>query len=78
MLHRDALLQARPEEQERIVAALERARPRAVIRWLDPISARPEPNERGRPSGSTALDEYLDTAYEPQWRYGAYEILVPR
>lgn len=78
VLRRDALLQARPEEQERIVAALERERPRAVIRWLDPISSRPEPNERGRPSGSTALDDYLATAYEPQARYGAYEILVPR
>jgi len=78
VLRRDALLQARPEEQERIVAALEREQPRAVIRWLDPISSRPEPNERGRPSGSTALDDYLATAYEPQARYGAYEILVPR
>jgi hypothetical protein len=78
VLRRDALLQARPEEQERIVAALERERPRAVIRWLDPISSRPEPNERGRPSGSTALDDYLARAYEAQARYGAYELLVPR
>ena len=78
VLRRDALLQARPEEQTRIVAALERERPRAVIRWLDPISSRPEPNERGRPSGSTALDDYLARAYEPQARYGAYELLVPR
>lgn len=78
VLRRDALLQARPEEQERIVAALERERPRVVIRWLDPISARPEPNERGRPSGSHTLDGYLATAYEPQARYGPYEMLVPR
>ena len=78
VLRRDALLQARPEEQERIVAALERARPKAVIRWLDPVSARPEPNERGRPSGSTALDDYLARAYRRQARYGAYELLVPR
>jgi hypothetical protein len=78
VLRRDALLQARPEEQERIVAALRRERPRVVIRWLDPISARPEPNERGRPSGSRALDEYLAATYEPDARYGAYEILVPR
>jgi hypothetical protein len=78
VLRRDALLQARPEEQERIVEVLGRERPRAVIRWLDPISSRPEPNERGRPSGSTALDDYLTLAYEPQVRHGAYEILVPR
>ena len=78
VLRRDALLQARPDEQERIVAALERARPRAVIRWLDPISSRPEPNERGRPSGSRVLDEYLMQAYETAARYGPYEMLVPR
>jgi hypothetical protein len=78
VLDRDALLQAKPEEQERIVAALERARPRAVIRWLDPLSSKPEPNDRGRPSGSTALDDYLASNYEPRARYGAYEILVPR
>jgi hypothetical protein len=78
VLRRDALLQARPEEQVRIVATLERERPRAVIRWLDPISSRSEPNERGRPSGSTALDDYLARAYESRARYGAYELLVPR
>ena len=77
VLRRDALLQARPEEQERIVAALERERP-LVIRWLAPVSSRPEPNERGRPSGSRALDEYLESAYESDARYGPYEILVPR
>jgi hypothetical protein len=78
VLRRDALLQARPAEQERIVAALRRARPRAVIRWLDPISSRPERTERGRPSGSRALDEYLAAAYRPAGRFGAYEVLVPR
>ncbi len=77
VLRRDALLQAEPEEQERIVAALRRERP-LVIRWLDPISSRSEPNERGRPSGSRALDEYLAAEYRPQARYGEYEILVPR
>jgi len=78
VLRDDVLLQARPAEQERIVATLRRTRPRAIVRWTDPISSRPEPNERGRPSGSRALDEYLATAYEPQARYGAYELLVPR
>ncbi len=53
VLRRDVLLQAKPEEQRNIVAALRRAQPRVVIRWRDPESARPEPNRRGRPSGST-------------------------
>jgi hypothetical protein len=78
ILRRDVLLQARPAEQARIAAALRRARPRAVIRWLDPSSSRPEPNERGRPTGSRTLDEYLAASYRSAGRFGAYEVLVPR
>jgi hypothetical protein len=78
VLRDDVLLQARPAEQERIVAALRRAQPRAVVRWTDPISSRPEPNERGRPSGSRVLDEYLEAEYRLQERFGAYDVLVPR
>jgi hypothetical protein len=78
VLRDDVLLQAEPAEQAKIVAALRRARPRAIVRWTDPLSSRPEPNERGRPSGSRALDEYLASAYRLRARYGAYDILVPR
>ena len=78
VLFRDVLVQARPEEQERIVAALRRTRPRAVVRWTDPASSRPEPNRRGRPSGSRALDEHLAAAYRLDGRFGAYDVLVPR
>jgi len=76
VLHRDVLLQARPAEQEKIVAALRRARP-VVIRWTDPASSKPEPNRRGRPSGSRALDEYLNSAYREDSRFGSYVVLVP-
>jgi hypothetical protein len=78
VLHRDVLLQARPAEQARIVAALERARPKVVIRWTDLASERPEPNRRGRPSGSRALDDYLAGAYRLDARIGRYDVLVPR
>jgi hypothetical protein len=78
VLHRDVLLQAKPDEQQNIVDALEAQRPRAIIRWTAPESARPEPNRRGRPSGSTILDDYLNSAYRPDARYGDYLILVPR
>ena len=78
VLSRDVSLQARPAEQARIVAALERERPAAVVRWTDPVSARPEPNDRGRPSGSRALDEYLARAYRLDGRFGSYDVLVPR
>ncbi len=78
VLRRDVLLQAKPAEQRTIVAALERTRPRAVVRWTDPASSRPEPNLRGRPSGSRALDAYLSRAYRLRARYGYYDVLVPR
>jgi len=78
VLHRDVLLQARPGEQEAIVAALERARPRVVVRWTSPVSARPEPNRRGRSSGSRALDEFLTGAYRPAGAHGDYRVLVRR
>jgi hypothetical protein len=77
VLRRDVLLQARPEEQARIVAVLRRERP-VVIRWTDPRSSAPEPNRRGRPSGSRALDEHLARAYELRARFGAFDVLVPR
>ncbi len=48
VLRRDVQLQARADEQARIVAALRRARPRAVVRWTDPISA-PAGAEPARP-----------------------------
>jgi hypothetical protein len=77
VLHRDVLLQAKPSEQEKIVAALRAARP-VVIRWTDPASSEPEPNRRGRPSGSRALDDYLSRAYREDSRFGDYVVLVPR
>ena len=72
------IVQAAPEEQERIVAALRRDPPRAIVRWTDPLSSRPEPNSRGRPSGSRALDEYLAAEYRLDGRFGAYDVLAPR
>jgi hypothetical protein len=78
VLDRDVSLQAKPEEQSRIVAALRRTPPRVVVRWTDPVSARPEPNSRGRPSGSRALDEHLAAAYRLEARHGAYDLLVRR
>ena len=78
VLRRDVLLQAKPSEQERIVAVLRRTRPKAIVRWTAPESARREPNRRGRPSGSRALDEYLAGAYVRDARFGDYEVLRPR
>src|SRR5204862_517756 len=48
---RDFGLLAKPGPQRRIVAQLERTRPRVVVRWTDPLGSRHEPNLRGRPSG---------------------------
>jgi hypothetical protein len=78
VLRRDVLVQARPAEQAAIVAVLERVRPRVVVRWTDPASSQPEPNRRGRPSGSRLLDEHLARAYRLAERDGAYDVLVRR
>jgi FtsH-binding integral membrane protein len=78
VLDRDVGLFARPGAQREIVARLRSRRPRAVVRWTDPISARREPNLRGHPSPSHALDSYLARAYRPVLRRGYYVVLVPR
>jgi len=64
--------------QREIVAALERARPPAVVRDTSPLTAAPEPNRAGESSGVTVLDEYLARAYRPAARYGRFEILELR
>jgi hypothetical protein len=78
VLDRDVSLQARPAEQARIVAALRRERPRVVVRWRAPASARREPNARGRPSGSRLLDRHLARAYRRVARHGDYVVLARR
>jgi Dolichyl-phosphate-mannose-protein mannosyltransferase len=71
-------LLAKRSVQERIVAGLRRERPRAIVRWLDPISVRPEPNKRGRSTGVRLVDRYLADSYRTFARYGDYQVLVPR
>jgi hypothetical protein len=71
-------LQTGPVAQRSIVAALERARPKVIVRWLSPESTKREPNARGRPSGVQILDKWLVTSYRPAVRYGDYQLLVPR
>jgi hypothetical protein len=77
-LDQDFDLQASAPAQRRIVAALERARPRAVVRWTDPLSARREPNLGGRPTGSHVLDAYIAREYRLRERAGRYRLLVLR
>jgi hypothetical protein len=64
--------------QREIVRDLERARPRVVVRWTDPLTALPEPNRAGRSSGVTLLDGYLRRAYRPVERAGAFVVLARR
>jgi hypothetical protein len=78
VLNRGATLEALPAQQRTTVAALERERPRIVVRWLDPISSQPEPNLRGRASGSRVLDDYLARAYRRTAQFGVYVVLERR
>jgi hypothetical protein len=71
-------LQTGPVAQRSIVASLERARPKVIVRWLSPQSTKREPNARGRPSGVHILDRWLVKNYRPQVRFGDYQLWVPR
>jgi hypothetical protein len=74
----DVAVRAPAAEQRRIVRALERSRPRMVIRWTDPLSARREPNLRGRSSGSRVFDHYLARRYRLLERLYHHDLLVRR
>ena len=71
-------LQTSAADQRRLVAQLAAEPPGAVVRWTDKDSARREPNERGKPSGSRLLDEYLARAYRRYAEFGDYVVLEPR
>jgi hypothetical protein len=75
---RDFGLLAEPSAQRRTVRQLRRSRPRAIVRWTDPISVVREPNLRGEPSGSRLLDEWVSANYRRYGARGPYEVLVPR
>jgi hypothetical protein len=76
--HHDVGLDARAPAQAAIVSTLRRVRPRVVVRWTDPISAVPEPNLRGRPTGVHTLDRFIAANYRLAVRAGHYDVLVPR
>ena len=78
VLDAGATLQALPAEQRRTVRAIERERPRIVVRWTDPLSSQREPNRRGRPSGSRFLDEHLAREYRRVASFGDYRVLERR
>jgi len=71
-------LLATGKSQVATVDALRRERPRAIVRWLDPISVKREDNKRGHSTGVHFLDRYLADEYRPLRRYGVYQVLVPR
>jgi hypothetical protein len=76
--YRDYGLQTGQVAQRRIVADLQRARPRAVVRWNDPITTKREPNLRGHPTGVRTLDRWVARRYRLVSRVGDYDVLVPR
>lgn len=78
VLDRDAQVLNDPAVQAGVVAALRAEPPRVVVRWTDPRSAVREPNARGRPSGATALDDFLAAEYRRVARHGAYDVLERR
>jgi hypothetical protein len=75
---RDFGLETSAAAQDRIVATLERVRPRVIVRWTAPIQVVREPNLRGRPTGVRTLDAYIARDYRLLERAGSYDVLVPR
>ena len=78
VLDAGATLEALPRQQRITIAALERRRPRIVVRWLSGLSDHAEPNLRGRSTGSRILDAYLRQAYRATVRFGDYQVLQRR
>jgi hypothetical protein len=78
VLNAGATLEALPAQQRETIAALQRSRPRIVVRWIDPLSSQSEPNLRGRSSGYRALDDYLNLFYREIARFGVYVVLARR
>jgi hypothetical protein len=74
----DVELRAGGPAQASLVAALERSRPRVIVRWTDPLSSRHERNPRGRSSGVHTLDRYLVRRYRVFRRLYHYELLERR
>src|SRR5918995_1875919 len=64
--------------QREIVRDLEHSRTRLVLRWIDRLSAAPEPNRAGESSGVTILDDYLGRAFRPVVRFGAFVVMERR
>jgi hypothetical protein len=64
--------------QAEIVADLERAKPKLIVRWLSPLTAAPEPNLAGRSSGVRLLDRFIDANYVESSRYGDWVVLEAR
>jgi hypothetical protein len=64
--------------QREIVRDLKRTRTPLVVRWTAPISAAPEPNRGGEPTGVRILDDHLRRAYRREARYGDFVILERR
>jgi hypothetical protein len=73
----DFALQTGAPAQREIVPALERARPKVIVRWTSPESVKREPNARGRPTGIQILDRWLAAHYRLAERHGYYDVLVP-
>jgi hypothetical protein len=64
--------------QREIVTALSTHKPKAIVRWLDPLTAAPEPNRAGRSSGVVILDRWIAAHYQTHSRHGDWLVLVPR
>jgi len=64
--------------QREIVGDLSRAGRPLVVRWVDPLTAFPEPSRAGESSGVRILDDYLSREYRQTERFGEFVVLERR
>lgn len=61
--------------QREIVGDLRRSGRPLVVRWVDPLTAAPEPNRAGESTGVRIIDEYLAREYRQTERFGDFVVL---
>jgi hypothetical protein len=64
--------------QREIVSDLEYAKPKVIIRWLDPSATADEGNDSAKSSGVRILDSYITLHYYEHKRFGYYAVWMRR
>jgi hypothetical protein len=62
--------------QREIIRSLQNSHTHVVIRWLNALADKPQPDGAGRSSGVNILGRYIASHYRPVATYGQYQVLT--